>query len=308
MRRMGGLRKYMPITYWTFLLAALANAGIVPFAGFWSKDEIIVGSWAEGFWWVTIIGLIAAFFTALYMFRVVFMTFHGQPRFNTSEVHPHESPSIMTVPLIILAVPTVIFGAIVGWPPEKGWIHDFLEPNFTVEESVEENASIAAAPGVVLAAQPETQGEEEEAGAEEEEELSQTTIWSFAVISTLVALAGIGVAYLAYIRRSPIFSPELWAQRFRGLYTFIYRKWMLDELYEALIVHPSYLFSVFLWRIVDVGIIDATVNGVAGGVNSTSSRLRRVQTGFVANYALAIALGAVVIVGAYFVFESNLFS
>ncbi len=308
MRHMGGLKKYMPITYWTFLLAALANAGIVPLAGFWSKDEIIVGSWAEGFWWITIIGLIAAFFTALYMFRVVFMTFHGEPRFNTNELHPHESPSIMAVPLIILAVPTVIFGAIVGWPPEEGWIHDFLEPNFHATESAEEHASVAATSGLVFAAQEDAEGEEHGEEAGEEHHISQTTIWTFAVISTLVALAGIGAAYMAYIKRSPAFDPGLWGQRFGGLYTFIYRKWMLDELYEAVIVHPSYLFSVFLWRIVDVGIIDATVNGVAGGVNSTSSRLRRVQTGFVANYALAIALGAVVIVGVYFIFESNLFS
>ena len=300
MRRMGGLKKYMPITYWTFLLAALANAGIVPFAGFWSKDEIIVSSWIYGYWWITIIGLIAAFFTALYMFRVVFMTFHGKPRFDTNELHPHESPAIMAVPLMILAVPTVIFGAIVGWPPEEGWIHDFLEPNFSSSEG-SDHASVAATTGLAFAAQA---AEEEESAYDK----YRTEIWTFAVISTLVALAGIVVAYLAYIKRSPMFSPELWGQRFRGLYTFIYRKWMLDELYEAVIVHPSYLFSVFLWRIVDVNIIDATVNGVAGGVNSTSSRLRRVQTGFVANYALAIALGAVVIVGAYFIFESNLFT
>jgi NADH-quinone oxidoreductase subunit L len=300
MRRMGGLKKFMPITYWTFLAAAAANAGIFPLAGFWSKDEIIVGAWVADHQWAAVVGLIAAFFTSLYMFRVVFMTFHGQPRFDPHEVHPHESPLVMTVPLVLLAIPTILIGAIVGWPPEKGEIHDFLQPNFTAEESAD-HASVAAAPQVTFA----LQAEEEHSG---EHEVSNATIWTFGIVSTIVALAGLAVAYLAYIKRSPAFDPELWAARFGGLYRFVYRKWMFDELYDWLIVRPMYWFSVFLWQIVDVRIIDAAVNGVAGGISFTSSRLRRVQTGFVANYALAIALGAVLIVGAYFVFASDLFS
>ncbi len=290
MRRMGGLKKYMPVTYWTFLIAAAANAGLVPLAGFWSKDEIIVGAWVDRDYIIMLIGLIAAFFTSLYMFRVIFMTFHGKERFDPQVVHPHESPRIMTIPLILLAIPAALIGFI-GFPPENGWIHGFLEPNFTASGAHEAMiASLNAVEGAT------------------EHHVSLATTLTLGGISTLIALAGLGIAYMAYIKRAPAFDPSVWAARLGGLYTFISRKWMFDELYEAVIIHPLYMISVFLWRVVDAGIIDGAVNGVAGVVGFTSGRLRRVQTGFVANYALAIALGAVVIIGAYFVFASNLFS
>lgn len=299
MRRMGGLKKYMPVTYWTFLIAALANAGIFPLAGFWSKDEILLGSWLEGYPWVTVVGFVAAFFTALYMARVIYLTFHGEERFDTSQLHPHESPRIMTIPLILLAIPSAVIGIGMGFPPEEGWIHDFLEPNFH-SESAEDHARVAIGPAVTFAA--------EEAEGEEEHHVSTTQIVTFGVLSTLVAGGGWLLAWAAYARRVPALSPELWAARFGGFYRFVYRKWMFDELFETFVVHPLYVFSRFLWQIVDVRLIDATVNGVAGGVGFTSSRLRRVQTGFVANYALAIALGAVIIVGTFFLFQSDLFS
>ena len=293
MRRMGGLKKHMPITYWTFLLAALANAGIFPLAGFWSKDEVLLGSWAGGYPIITVIGFVAAFFTALYMFRVVFLTFHGEERFDVARVRPHESPRIMTYPLILLAIPTVLLGAIIGWPPEKGPIHTFLEPNFpTAQIGGVVGEAPAAAEGTTAAA----------------EGPSTTETVFFAVLSTLVAGGGILVAYLAYIARSPVFNPRRWAERFKPLYALFFNKWYFDEIYEALIIHPAYLFSRFLWQIVDARVIDGAVNGVASSVGFTSGRLRRVQTGFVANYALAIAIGAVVIIGAYFAFASNLFA
>ncbi|MEX1157819.1 MAG: NADH-quinone oxidoreductase subunit L [Thermomicrobiales bacterium] len=300
MRRMGGLKKYMPVTYWTFLIAAVANAGIFPLAGFWSKDEIILGAWVGNYEWAAVVGFIAAFFTALYMARVIYLTFHGEERFDTSVLHPHESPRVMTIPLVLLAIPAAVIGLGMGWPPEEGWIHDFLEPNFH-SEATEEHALIAIGPDVSFAAAQEVE-------AAEEHHVSNTQIVTFGIISTLVAGGGWLLAWAAYARRLPALSPELWAARFGGAYRFVYRKWMFDELYETFIVHPSYLFSRFLWQIIDVRIIDATVNGVAGGVGFTSSRLRRVQTGFVANYALAIALGAVIIVGAFFVFQSDLFA
>ena len=114
-QKMGGLRKYMPITFWTFLVASLANAGIVPFAGFWSKDEIIVGAWTSPVFpnWgkvVAVVALVAAFMTAFYMFRLVFLTFFGKPRFDAAHVHPHESPPVMRVPLVLLAIPSVLVG------------------------------------------------------------------------------------------------------------------------------------------------------------------------------------------------------
>lgn len=270
---MGGLKKYMPITYWTFVIGSAANAGIFPLAGFWSKDEIIVGAWAHGRPLVAIIGLVAAFFTSLYMFRVVFLTFHGEERFDTRRFKPHESPAVMSVPLVILAVGSVVAG-FVGLPPEAGPFHRFLEPIFTL-------------PGV------------------EAIHISTATSLTFAVISTIVALAGLGVAYAAYI--SGAINPVTTAQRYGPLYQLSFRKYYFDEIYEAVIVHPLYRFSVFLWRVVDVKIIDGAVNGVASLVGFTAQRWRRAQTGLVANYALAIALGTVIIVGIYLIVGSNLF-
>lgn len=292
MRRMGGLKKYMPVTYWTFLIAAAANAGIVPLAGFWSKDEILVGAWLDNSYIIMVIGFVAAFFTSLYMFRVVFLTFHGEERFDAHDVHPHESPWVMAAPLVLLAIPAAVIGFI-GFPPEDGWIHGFLEPNFTLE-----GGEAMAAAGSALY--------QVEAGGEHHVSLATTLLFGF--ISTVVAVAGLAVAYLAYIKESPAFDPAVWSERFRPVYQLFYNKWYFDELYQDYIVRPLYWFSeVVLWQIVDVGVIDAAVNGVAATINYSSSQLRRVQTGFVANYAMAIAVGAVVIVAVVFVLESSLF-
>ncbi len=273
MRRMGNLKKYMPVTYWTFMVGALANAGLFPFAGFWSKDETIAGAWASNHPFIAITGLVAAFFTALYMMRAVFMTFHGTERFDTEHIHPHESPWSMKGPLILLAIPALLVGALVGWPPDKGWFHTFLEPVF------------AAGKAPV--------------------EISSTTTYTLAILSTVFVLAGIGIAYLAYVKES--ISPRDWAKRLGPAYQLAANLWYFDAAYERFIIHPLYLFSVFLWRVVDVEIIDGAVNGVASAVSFTSERWRRAQTGLVSNYALAIALGAVIIVGAYLIFGSNLF-
>ncbi len=275
MRKMGGLKKYMPITYWTFLIAAAANAGIFPLAGFWSKDEILVGAYLHHSYIIMTIGFIAAFFTALYMFRAVFMTFHGKEQFDHHKIHPHESPKIMTIPLIILAIAAVLAG-FTGFPPEDGWIHGFLHEAFTLVEA---------------------------------HHVSLTETLIFGVASTVVALSGLGVAYLAYMKQSKTFSPTVWAERFPWAYALFSNKWYFDEIYEALIVHPIWWFSEnVLWKVVDVKIIDGIVNGVATSMTFTSGQLRKVQTGFVSNYALAIAIGAVVIVGVYFVFVSNVFA
>ena len=122
MRNMGGLRKYMPLTFWTFVAGSLANAGLIPFAGFWSKDEIIVGSWVSGTMTgkvLAIVALAAAFMTALYMFRLVFVVFTGKERFDPAHTHPHESGSWMAIPLVVLGIASVVVG-FVGFPPEKG--------------------------------------------------------------------------------------------------------------------------------------------------------------------------------------------
>jgi NADH-quinone oxidoreductase subunit L len=273
MRGYGNLKKYMPVTYWTFLAAALANAGLFPFAGFWSKDETIVGAWAEGHPFVAIAGLAAAFGTALYMLRVVYLTFHGTERFDPTKVHPHDPPWSMKAPLILLAIPSVIAGLVIGLPPDKGWIHDFLGPVFAQGKAPVEVAG--------------------------------STTLIFAIISTLIVLAGIGIAYFAYVGGR--ISPREWARRLGPAYDLAFRRWYFDEIYEKLIIHPLYLLSIFMWRVVDVEVIDGTVNGVATAVSFTSERWRRAQTGLVSNYALAIGLGTVIIVGAFLVFGSSLF-
>jgi len=274
MRNMGGLRKHMPLTFWTFLIASLANAGVIPLAGFWSKDEIIVGAWVSDSAYgkvASILGLVAAFLTALYMFRLVFNVFFGKERFDTGKVHPHESGPWMALPLVVLAVLSVVAG-FVGFPPEDGPFHHFIEHAF---EHVHPH------------------------------HVSMTMTLVFGAISTAVALGGIAVAYLAYQKRT--IDVRALAEKYQGLYQFLLNKWYLDEFYEVFFVQPFRAFATFLWKIVDVGVIDAAVNGVAFGIGAISQRLRHVQTGLVANYALAIALGMAILLGVYLAGFSNLF-
>jgi NADH-quinone oxidoreductase subunit L len=209
----------------------------------------------------------------------------------------------MAWPLILLAIPSVLIG-FVGFPPEDGPLHHFLEPVFAAEEGVpaEEDALhfMQEAPAGEAAAE-----EGEVAHAEEEHHVSTATTITFGAISTGVAVAGILVAYLTYITGT--ISAVAIAQRFRGIYDFLFNKWYFDEIYDRLLVQPLRTLASFSWRVIDEGIIDATVNGVATGIGAVSQRLRHVQTGLVANYALAIALGMVVLVGIYLAGFSNLF-
>lgn len=309
-QKMGGLRKFMPITFGTFVFAALANAGLIPFAGFWSKDEVITGAWTSSVFpnlgkVLAIVAIVSAFLTAFYMFRLVFLTFYGKPRFDVEQVRPHESPAVMTVPLIILAAFSLFFGA-VGIPPDEGRFHDFLAPVFSgashgPEETESEVAFLSADNSAVL---PAVAAQEEHA-ADEGHHISTETIVTFGVISTLVVLAGILLAYLAYIRRR--IDPVAFAADHQTLYQFLYNKWYLDDIYNTYIVFPLRRLANFLWRVVDVRIIDGSIMALATGVSVLSQNLRRVQTGLVSNYALAIALGMVVIVGIYLAAFSSLF-
>jgi NADH-quinone oxidoreductase subunit L len=308
-QRMGGLRKYMPLTTWTFVIAAAANAGVFPLAGFWSKDEILVGSWVSSSdvgKLVSIVGFVSAFLTALYMFRLVFLTFFGRERFDAAEVHPHEAPATMAVPLVLLAIPAAVIG-FVGVPPEDGPIHHFLGPVFedgAVEEGIgstgDEQASL-----YVLAQEGEGDSATEEAAGEEEHHVSTATTWTFGILSTIVALSGIGVAYLFYLGGQ--LDPRAVTARFPAVYEFLFHKWYFDEIYDRLFVQPLRNLAVVLWRVVDEGIIDATVNWIANAIGALSQRLRHVQTGLVANYALEIALGMVLLVGIYLAGFSDLF-
>ena len=264
MRHMGGLKKYMPITYWTFMLATLAIAGIFPFAGFFSKDEILFHSLVSGhtlFWGIA---TVAAFITAFYMFRAVFMTFHGEEKFDHHHVHPHESPSLMTVPLMILAGLSVV-GGLVGFPIIEGAnkFKEFLAPAIT--------------PLVHEVHSP---------------------VWfeiTMMAFSMAVAIAGIYMAYKFYMKRPEL--PEKVTEKIPVIYDLVYHKYYVDELYDAAVVEPIKNGSDFLWHGVDETVIDGAVNGSATTVGWLSSQLRKLETGFVQSYALAILIGAVLVTG-----------
>ncbi len=264
MRHMGDLKKYMPTTYWTFILATLAIAGIFPFAGFFSKDEILFYSLVDGHIIYWGIATIAAFITAFYMFRAVFMTFHGEARFDHHHVHPHESPPLMTVPLMILAGLSVV-GGLVGFPIIEGAhrFKDFLAPSIaTLHPSVHHSVAF------------------------------EVTMMLF---SMLVAGIGIFTAYKCYIKKPEL--PGKITAKFPAAYDLIYNKYYMDEFYDATVVEPIKSGSDFLWRGVDEKVVDGAVNGSAGVVTWLSAHLRKLETGFVQNYALAILIGVVLITG-----------
>ncbi|MBU4231357.1 MAG: NADH-quinone oxidoreductase subunit L, partial [Proteobacteria bacterium] len=263
MRKMGNLKKHMPITYWTFLLATLAIAGIFPFAGFFSKDEILFHSLVSGHYVFWGIATVAALITAFYMFRAVFMTFCGESRVDP-HVHPHESPPLMTIPLMTLAGLSVV-GGLVGFPIIKGAnkFKEFLAPSITplVHE--------VHAPAWF-----------------------EITMMMFAMA---VAGAGIYMAYKMYLKRPDL--PEKITAKIPFIYNLVYHKYYVDELYDATVVEPIKNGSDFLWHGVDENIIDGAVNGSATTVGWLSSHLRKLETGFVQSYALAILIGAVLVTG-----------
>jgi NADH-quinone oxidoreductase subunit L len=313
-QNMGGLRRFMPVTFWTFLIASLANAGLIPFAGFWSKDEIILGSWITNEIPIpigrilAIVGLVTAFFTAYYMFRLVFLVFTGEPRYNTAQIRPHESPLSMAIPLVLLAIPSFIVGYLLGWPPEAGRIHAFLDPVFAGPVDSAEGDEVASL--YMIQEEPAAEGEPADDGhgaagaaAEEEHHVSNELIIGFALASTAAAAGGVLLAWLTYARQA-IPAPEA---RAGAIYRFLRDKWRWDELYNGVIVRPLGNLADALWRVVDTAIIDGAVNGVAAGIGAVSQRIRHVQTGLVTNYALAIALGMVVLVGIYLGLSSTLF-
>ncbi len=273
--KMGGLRKRMPITAYTFLIGALAISGVTGLAGFWSKDEIIVGSYHAGYPVIAALGLITAGLTAFYMFRLYFLAFEGKPRYDQEHVHPHESPATMTVPLVILAIPSLVIGALVGFPPDGGAIHTFLG------KAIRSDLFESHGP------------------------VSSSTSWTFGILSSVVAVGGIFLAFAMYMRLSP--NPYTLGDRLHAIWLFLWHKWYFDEIYDVLFVKGTLALAMALWAF-DRYVVDGAVNGVGTVVSRSSGRLRRVQTGFVANYALAIALGAVLIVGVYLIARGNIFT
>jgi NADH-quinone oxidoreductase subunit L len=280
MRNMGGLKEQMPKTYWTFLIATIAIAGIPPFAGFFSKDEILWQAFSNPLhgnlnWLLWGCGATAALLTAFYMFRLFFMTFHGQCRITPeAREHLHESPMVIVLPLIVLAFLSAI-GGFIGMPKLFGvanMFEGFLSPVFNLSEEY-----MNAGHGIV--------------------QHSHQLEWGMMGMSIGIAAIGIFIAFIMYIKDTTL--PGRFTAAFPVLHRLVYNKWYVDEIYDFLIVNPCKAFSRFLWKGFDVVVVDGLVNGVAILVMGASRRLKNIQTGYLHNYALSMAIGVVVIVACY---------
>ncbi len=311
MRYMGGLRTKMPVTYWTFVIGAVAIAGVPPLAGFWSKDEILANAFFTGHFPIWAIGTVAAFMTAFYMFRLIFMTFHGEMRVDHhAREYIHESPASMTVPLVILAILSVIGGIIPGFPPEGGWIHGFLAPSLATLGG----GHAAADPRLIFVS---TVAEGTNGGGH-----GGPAAVLLVVLATAVALGGIALAWYMYIRRPA--TPDRLASQFPGLYRTFLNKYYVDEFYQTYIVEPIYRLMNFLWDF-DAKVVDGAVNGsslvtlvtsrfsgifdlqtVDGAVNGTGSvirffsqALKFIQSGMVQNYIFFMLIGLFLMLSGY---------
>ena len=301
LRHMGGLKKELPITYWTFLVGTLAIAGVPLLSGFFSKDEILWKTFEHGHTVLWALAVLAAFLTATYMFRLLYMAFFGERRHAPAAAahahgagahdahghggghghhgggHLHDAPPAMAIALIVLAIGSVVAGY-VGIPNALvhggNRIEAFLAPSFR-------------APGEVEVV--------EEAAHDVAAELS------LMAVSTLAGLAGIGLATFLFLRRPEV--AETIAARFAGLHRLLLNKYFVDEAYDAAIVQPVKRTSAgFLWKGVDAGGIDGIVNAVGHVIRGFSAVLRRLQTGSVRAYAMSLLTGVVVIVG-YFLWR-----
>jgi len=267
MRKMGGLKKAMPVTFITMLIGTIAISGIPPFSGFFSKDEILANAFAANpvLW---ILGFIGALMTAFYMFRMLFMTFYGPFRGNDEQKHHlHESPKSMTLPLIVLAILSIVGGAI-NFPAVLGgnhWLEDFLQPVFA--------ESKALVPMV--------------------QHLEHSTEYMLMAISVVGVLIMVAWAYARYVKGQQIPSQDGEPRGF--LANLSYRKFYVDELYDAVVVRPIHWLSSFLGTIVDRNGIDGMVNGAGKAAFDTGKVLRLLQNGNVGFYLLMMVIGVIAI-------------
>ncbi|MBV9654617.1 MAG: NADH-quinone oxidoreductase subunit L [Acetobacteraceae bacterium] len=271
MRKMGGLWRHIPLTYTMFWVGSLALGGVFPFAGYYSKDAILEASYASGtlsgmygFW----CGLLGAFLTAFYSWRLIIMTFHGKPRADHHVMeHVHESPFVMTGPLILLAIGATVNGFVFrrefigeGWP--EFWRGAIV---ITANNHVLEN--MEHLPGWV------------------------------GLAPTVAGLTGIALAYLAYMFVPSI--PPAFARVFRPIYLLAYNKWYFDELYDFLFVRPTFWLARNLWQIGDATLIDGAPNGMAEIAAGSSRQVVKIQTGSIAVYAFVMLIGVVLLLGLY---------
>jgi NADH-quinone oxidoreductase subunit L len=285
---MGGLRKYMPWTFATFLVGSLSLAGIWPLAGFWSKDLILLNALEHTpvlFW----LAMITVFMTAFYMFRAVFLTFGGEYRGGEAGGHgvagghekhdahrePHESPVVMLFPMVILA----LFAIGAGWSFWAGGAAKFLgQGSYAGLPSVpwEQHGFFALFSDVMKEPLP--------------------------LIALVVALGGIFFAYAIYSKKW--LSADRIGQMFAPVYTVLSRKYFMDELYEQLLVVRVLVNGLFYWiQQFDTYVVDGTVNGLGKITVRAGSTLRRLQTGQLQSYGLAIAIGVVIIMAVFFAYR-----
>jgi NADH-quinone oxidoreductase subunit L len=321
-RNMGGLKKALPITYWTFVIASVAIAGVPPLAGFFSKDEILFETYGAGHWILWTMGVLTALLTATYMFRLVFLTFHGERRHDAPAAadvhghapalshqpaladshghgsgshqhdsgshghgagsHLHDAPPAMALALIVLAIGSVAAGWI-GVPHAVFGGHNRLGAWL---EPAFEAPRVAGVEREAAA--------EGEAAAESHEDLETRLM----VVSTVIGLMGISFAWQVWVKRRSI--AENAAREFPAIHRLLLNKYYVDELYDAAVVQPIRIVSQDgLWRGFDVKVIDGAVNGTAAIVNSGAAVLRRLQNGSVRTYAGSLFLGVVMILGYY---------
>jgi NADH-quinone oxidoreductase subunit L len=265
--KMGGLRRKLPITATTFLLAALAISGFPGFSGFFSKDLILESAFTSGHTINWLLGLLAAGMTAFYVFRAYFLAFEGDSRLDPEKAHHvHEAPPSMTIPLIILAALAVV-GGWIGLPEGFLWGNRFTE---------------YLAPS--LASLPHA----------EAHHVGGATLAFLILSASTMAIGGIALAYAFYGRRSDV--PERVFESAPGAYRVLWNKYYVDELYEALIIGPYVTLSRVFWQVVDSQIIDGSVNGIGELVGWIGGRTRRLQTGNVQTYALAMLFGALCVI------------
>ncbi len=274
MRKMGGIWKLIPITYVIMWIGNLALAGVPPFSGFYSKDAILEAAWASdtlvghyGFW----CGLLAAFLTAFYSWRLLIMTFHGKPRadHHTME-HVHESPFVMLAPLLLLAIGAMFAGYLLHdqvlgdhWQEYWGSAIQIAPTNHVLHNMEEVPGWVSLAP-------------------------------------TLLGLVGIALAYVCYMFIPSI--PAAFTSMFGGLYRFVLNKWYFDELYDSIFVRPCMVLARLFWDI-DAKVVDGMPNGVAALTTAGSGRMVKLQTGSIANYAFTMLIGLVVLVAVYLLFR-----
>jgi len=274
MRHMGGLRKKIKYTFATMFIATLAIAGIPPLAGFFSKDSILLSAYnMSGGRPLYIVGLLTALLTAFYMFRLVFLTFWGEQRYDEHHVHVHESPWSMLGPLVVLAILSVIGGWLAAPALWGGtdYFTAFLAPVFNSGEAAAAIDEVAA------------------------HNLELTLV----VVAVITALLGIAVAYWLYVRQPK--KPEQFAKSLQPVYKTLLHKYWVDELYAATVIRPLvWLSENVLWKVVDVEAIDGTVNGIAHGATSLGDTVRHTQSGNARSYAVWVVVGALAVIAILF--------